>query len=217
MREARHRFLPAERTIKQDVQGRGGQPLFAADYVTDFHQMIIDNIGQMISRQAVSVLIEHLIVQDRRIDDHVATDNVVDVNIFARFNLEAHYIINAFLQEARRFVRRKRERIAHLHTRRSVILKILYLPALGIQLFGRIKGVISLAFVEQLIDVAAIDFAPFALAVRPVLTAETYPFIKIDAEPFEALQDIVFGSRHKAIGVRVFDTKNEFPAMLASK
>ena len=104
-----------------------------------------------------------------------------------------------------------------MHTRRSVILKILYLPALGIQLFGRIKGVIGLAFVEQLIDVAAIDFAPFALAVRSVLTAETYPFIKVDADPFEALQDIVFGSRHKAIGVGVFDTKNEFPAMLASK
>ncbi len=54
-----HWLLPAEVTVEQDVLRHGGQPLFAARHMGDLHQKVVDDIGHVIGRHAVT-LDEHL-------------------------------------------------------------------------------------------------------------------------------------------------------------
>ena len=55
------RQLPAEGLVEQDVLGRGGDPLLGADDVGDLHEVVVDDVGEMVSGEAVG-LHEHLVV-----------------------------------------------------------------------------------------------------------------------------------------------------------
>ena len=43
--KAGHGIGPSERAIEQNVEGSGRKPLFAADHMGDFHEMVVDNVG----------------------------------------------------------------------------------------------------------------------------------------------------------------------------
>jgi hypothetical protein len=47
------RALPAEPVEQQQVLGRGGDPLLAAHDVRDAHQVVVDDDGQVVGREAV--------------------------------------------------------------------------------------------------------------------------------------------------------------------
>ena len=63
--------VPAEALVQQIVFRRGGQILAAAHDMGDAHEMVVDNIGEVVGRQAVA-LYEHLIVQSLVLDGDVA-------------------------------------------------------------------------------------------------------------------------------------------------
>ena len=46
---------PAEGPVEEDVLGGGGDPLFGADDVGDAHEVVVDDIGQMIGGEAVGL------------------------------------------------------------------------------------------------------------------------------------------------------------------
>src|SRR3712207_9089371 len=48
MGKARHGILPSESLIKQYMERRAGQPFFATNDVGNLHQMIIDDVSQVI-------------------------------------------------------------------------------------------------------------------------------------------------------------------------
>ena len=54
--------LPAEGLIEQIVLGGGGEILRAPDHMGDAHQVVVDDVGEVIGGQSVG-LDEHLIVQ----------------------------------------------------------------------------------------------------------------------------------------------------------
>ena len=82
-----------ESLIKKYVQRRTRQPLLTTDYVRDFHQVVVHDICQVISRQFISTLIKHLVIQDIAHHLHIATNHIVHVNLLTRFNLEAYSIL----------------------------------------------------------------------------------------------------------------------------
>ena len=89
--------------------------------------------------------------------------------------------------------------------------------ALRIQFFCCIKGIVSLTLVQKQLGILGIYCLAFALAIRAFVAAESHPFVKVDAEPAEGLDDVFLCTGHKAIGVGVFDAENEFAAVLAGK
>ena len=179
--------------------------------------MVVHNIGQVVRGQLVGTLEEHLVVEDGGVDFHVAANHIVHVYVLAWFNLEAHHVLRAAVNESLHLVGGHHERIAHHVARMCVVLEILNLCALGLQLFGRIEGDIRLALFEELVYVFLINLAAFALAIRPFVAAVADTLVKLYAEPFEGFDDIVLGSLDEALRIGVFDAEDEFAAVLAGE
>ena len=57
---------PAEGTVKQHMERRRRQPFLATDNVGNFHQVVVDDVSQVVSRQVVGTFVEHLIVAEYR-------------------------------------------------------------------------------------------------------------------------------------------------------
>ena len=69
------RLRPAEGLIEQDVLGGGGDPLFGADDVGDAHEMVVDDVGEVVGGEAVG-LHEDLIVDVIVVEGDVAAQLV---------------------------------------------------------------------------------------------------------------------------------------------
>ena len=65
------RRLPAERLVEPEVLGRGRDPLLGADDVGDAHEVVVDDVGQVVGGQAVA-LEEHLVVAAGVREHHLA-------------------------------------------------------------------------------------------------------------------------------------------------
>ena len=215
--KAGHRVFPAEGPVEQDVQRGRGQPLFTANHVRDEHQVIVDDIGQVVGGQVVGRFVEHLVVENRRVDGHFAANEVVDHYIFARFDFEPHHILGAVGNQSVNLLLAHRERVAHLHAGRGVVLEVGDFLAFGFQ-FGRsIEGDIGFAGFEQLVYIFAVDLFPLRLPVGTVVAAVAYPLVKVNAQPFERLDDVGLGTGNKPMGVGVFDTENQVAMVLLGK
>ena len=215
MGEARHGVFPAEGAVQQHVQRRAGQPLLAAYYVGDFHQVVVHYVGEVICGQFVRALVEHLVVQNVALDYHVAAYHVVNVHLFARLHLEADHVLHAVGYERIDVGLRHSQRVAHLQARVGVILEVLYFPALGLKLLGSVEGDVGLARVEQLLHVLLVYGATLALAVRAVRAAEADALVELYAQPAERLDDVFLRPGNEARGVGVLYTEHHFAATLA--
>ena len=145
---------------------------------------------------------------------HLATNQVVDYHIFARLNFETHHILFAVGNAAFYLFVAQRQRVGHLQTCRSIVLKISHFLAFSLQLFGCIECDVCFVGIEQLLHIFFVDVLALALAVRAVIAAEGNAFVEFDAEPCQRLDDIFFGTGHKALAVSIFDAENQFAAML---
>ena len=217
MGKAGHGVLPAESLVEQHVEWGGGQPLFAADDVRNFHQMVVDDVSQMVRGQFVGTLVEHFVVENVALHAHLATNHVVHQHLAARLNLEAHHVLLAVVDEASHLVGGQRQRVAHHLARLGVVLEVLNLLALLLQFFGRVEGYVGLAFLQQLVDVLLVDGTSLALPVGTVVATKADTLVELDAQPLERLDDILLGSRHEAVGVGVFDTENKVALVLAGE
>ena len=179
--EFRHRVFPSESTVKQHMKRSRRQPFFTTNNVRNLHQMVIYNICQVISGKFISRLIQHLIVQDRRVDNHFTANQVVYMYVFIRFNLETDYILLSFCNQTIHFLLTQSQRVSHWQTGRSIVLEIGYFFAFSIQFFRSIKGNIGFSVFQQYLHILLINITTLRLAVRAILSAETYAFIKRDA------------------------------------
>lgn len=217
MGKAWHGVFPSEGAVEEHVEWGTWQPFLTANHVCDFHEVVVNDVGQVVSGELVSTLVKHLVVEYVRHDAHVATDDVVNVNLFAWLDFEAHHILLASFDEALRLLFAEGDRVAHHAARVGIILEILDFLALLRQFIWRVEGDVGLSSVEQQFDILLIDVAAFALSVGAVFSAEADTFVKLYAEPSERLEDIVFRAGNEAVGVGVFDAEHEVAAVLACK
>ena len=154
--------------------------------------MVVDDVSQVVSRQVVGTFVEHLIVENIAHDAHFAANDVVHEHLFAGFHLKAYHILFAGINQALRFLVAQYERVAHIHTCTGIILKVLHRFAFSVQFFGRIESHVSLASLEQLVHIFAVNVATFALAVRTMFAAEAHALVEFHAEPFERFDDVIF-------------------------
>ena len=136
------------------------------------------------------------------------------MNVFVRFDLGTHYVLCAGSNERLDFVGRERQRVAHAEASRSVVLEVGYGLAFFLEFLRRIEGDISMAAGEELVHVLFVEASAFALPVRAIVAPETYALVEVNAQPGEGLDDILFGTGHEALRIGIFDSENQFPAML---
>ena len=138
----------------------------------DFHEVVVDDVRQMVGRQLVGTLVEHLVVADVALDTHLTTDEVVDENFLTSLHLEADDILMAGSNQRVDLFLRKGQRVAHLLARVAVVLEVLYLSTLLFQLLRGIEGNVGLVVVQQLLDIFLIDVATLALAIGTLVATE---------------------------------------------
>ncbi len=71
------RLLPAEGFVEEDVLGGRGDPLFGADDVGDLHEVIVDDVGEVVGGEAVG-LHEDLIVDVVVVEGDVVAEFVAE-------------------------------------------------------------------------------------------------------------------------------------------
>ena len=183
----------------------------------DLHQVVVDNVCQVVGRQLVGTLEEHLVVDDVGLHTHLAANEVVDKYLAARLNTETHDILVTGSHQRVDFLLGQRQRVAHLTTGVGVVLEVLYLCTFLFQLLGRIKSDVGLAGVEQLLHILLIDVAALALAIRSFVATKRDSLVELDTQPAERLDDILLGTGHEAVRVGVLNTEHQVATVLTGK
>ena len=132
MGKLRHGIFPTEGTVEHDVQRSTGQPLLAANDMGNLHQVVVDDIRQVIGRQFVGTLIQHLVVADIALDTYFAADEVVDENLLTGLDLKTNDILVARSNQLLDFLLGEGQRVTHLTARMAVVLEVLNLGTLGL-------------------------------------------------------------------------------------
>ena len=167
--------------------------------MADKHQMIVDNIGEMVRWQIVGTLVQHFVVKNRRIDLHLPANEIVDHHIAARLDLEPHHILVSLIDKTVHFVGRQRQRIAHRKACRGIILEVGVCRAGGFKFLGSIESYISLSGVKQKLYVLAVYVAALTLLVRAILSPFPHAFVNAYAKPCQSLVYILLGSGHESL------------------
>ena len=202
------------------MQRHRRKPLLPADHVRDLHQVIVDHIGQVIGGHSVT-LEKHLVVELVAVELDVTPDQVglFDHQILRHF--KADHMRFAGSQQGRTRTSRQGQRIFESLAGEIVVGKgsavHLCIGAQGIQLFGRIEGIIGVAGVDQLLCIAGIELLAFALAVGSVRPSFAGTLVDFDSAPVERFHDVVLGSRYVAGLVGIFDSQQEIPAVVFGK
>jgi len=89
------RDLPAEGFVEQDVFGRGTDPLLGADDVGDVHEVVVDDVSEVVGGEAVG-LHEDLIVDVIVIEGDVAAEFVFECGGRGLWDFEADGVVAAF-------------------------------------------------------------------------------------------------------------------------
>ena len=179
--------------------------------------MVINDVCQVIGRQAVRGFKEHFVVKDVRADNYLAANQVVHYDVLIRFNEEPYY--EWLAAERTLFPIRASQRIVHHTARRGIVLEVGYLFAFCLKLLGRIEGYVCQMIIEQILNILPIDIPALALTVGAVLadlfnlylaglgvTLCAQTFVNLYAQPVQGFQDILLRSGHETCGVGIFYT-----------
>ena len=147
--EPRHGVLPSERLVEQHMQWRRGEPFLTTYDVCDFHEVVVNDIGEVVGGQFVGTLVQHLVVEDVAFDMHLSSDDVIDNDISSRFDFESHHILLSVFDECIHLLFRHGEGVAHREARVCVVLEVGSVLTSCVQLLWRVESDIRLAVVEQ--------------------------------------------------------------------
>ena len=87
--------------------------------------MVIHNICQVIGRQLVGTLVEHLIVADITLHANLTANQVVDQDFLSTLNLETNNILIAGSNQRIDLFLWKGQRVTHLAASMAVVLEML--------------------------------------------------------------------------------------------
>ena len=195
------RQIPAEGLVEEDVLGRGRDPLLGADDVADLHQMVIDDVGQMIRGEAVRFE-QHLVVHVVVREGDGAAQLVAEGGLALYRNLEADDR-RATLRLKSSNLRRGQLAVRPVVARRQLggNLRLAH----GVQLFGGLEAAVGVSGLEQQIDMLAVDLGAFGLAIRAKWATNVGTLVPSQAEPAQRIEDHLLRVCDEASAVGVFD------------
>ena len=74
MRKAGHCFGPAEGLVEHIVKGKGREPLFSADHLRDFHEVVVHDVCEVVGGEFIGPFPEDFVVEGVSVHFHVAAD-----------------------------------------------------------------------------------------------------------------------------------------------
>ncbi len=207
------RRLPAEVRVEQQMLGRARDPLFAAKDVRDLHQMVVDDVCEVVGRHPVR-LDQHLHVDAGVLElDRPPAKILYDARSLAR-NDHAHDVRLARGFPARDLLRR-------IGAAQAVVARRLVGGALGdahlIQTLRRAEAFKGVTRRKQLLDVLAINRGALALTIRAVRAADVRAFIPIEPAPAQRLQDRPLALAGAARSIGILDAQDELAAVAGAR
>ena len=226
--KARHGIRPAKGFIQKIMQRKRRQPFLAADYLRDFHQVVIYDIGQVVGGELIGPLPEHFVVQGVGVHFHVPADKVVHLHDAVQGHLEADGPVRGGFQQAFHFLLRQGEGVAQAAPGGGIVHEGVFrgfgFGTTGIQFLGAVEGIIGPAGHHQLFCILPINGPALALPIRGVrmlfgsgfhhFSVLVHTLVRDDAAPVQGFDDVLFGAGHETMGVRVLDADNEITAFL---
>jgi hypothetical protein len=208
------RLLPAERLVQQHVLGRGREPLLGADDVRDLHQVVVDDVGQVVGRKAVR-LEQHLIVYLRDVDRFgVGAQPVAEVDVALQRHRQPDRVRLAGAGAPGRIGSIERAAVAVVA--RGLLGRLLLLAQLGQPLRGA-EAAVRPAAVDQLLRMVGIDRQPLGLMVGAMRATHVGSLVPAQTEPAQRLHDLRLAVGTRASLVGVLDAQDERPTALAGK
>ena len=158
------RTLPAESLIQKIVKRQRREPLLATDDLGDLHQVVVDDVGEVVGGQFVCPLPEHFVVEGGSRNLHVAADKVVHRHHAAFRHLEPDSPVSSLREQPLNFISRKSKRIAQSTPGFVVVDKSLAGSlcgsAAGCKFLRRVECIICPALSHQFFSISPVDGAP---------------------------------------------------------
>ena len=214
------RSLPAKSLVEHDMERHRGQPFLATDDMADFHQMVIDDVGQVVGRHTVA-LEQDLVVQGVGLHFHLAANQVVHDDFAVFRNHETHRVRRAVGHQFFDFFFTHCQAVAQVFARLAIVDESLLvgfgLLAVLVEFLGGVEGDVGAAFGQEFVAVLLVKVFAVALLVGAVFAAHIVAFVELDAAPIQGLHDVFLGSWHEARLVGVLNAENHFSAVLFGK
>jgi len=205
------RRLPAERPVKENMQGPRGDPFLGPEDMGYFHQMVIDNIGQVIGGKSIAF-------HDHRIG--------ADVLVFT-LHL-AHYQVPEFgLSLQGDF---KADHIGFSPIDPPLGLRGIQIPAVAIvseifafgflllfpnlvQALCSTKTGIGVPLLYQLITVFCIKITSLRLDIGSEVSTLIGTFVPLDSQPFKSIIKILEGLLAESLLIGIFHPEDKRPPL----
>ena len=176
----------------------------------DLEIAIVDHVGQMIEARAVGPL-NDVVLLAGPLELHPAANQIVENQRSFGGHLQPHDGLPPSGLESGPIGGRFGHETAAVAERPLLALRRL---ALGLEFLGRGVVVIGMAAGQQLFDGLLIAIQPLRLVVGGERTAHLGPFVPIDAQPMQAVEDRLQRLLDVPLLVGVVDPQNELAAML---
>ena len=84
-----------------------------------------------------------------------------------------------------------------------------HFAAVGVELLRRTETVVRVAAGQQLVGVGRIEVQPLRLPIRPVRPLDVRPFVPVEPEPAQVVEDAGLRLTRRALDVGVLDPQDE--------
>ena len=199
------RRLPAERPVDEDVTRRARQPLLGPQYVADLHGVVVDDVGQVVCREAVRLQNDEIVYQGV-LERDVAPDEIVEHGRAVAGHREPRD------RDGSAPVEPPSLRVAEIAARPIVagrlLQALLVLPELVKTLRGA-EAVVGVVVGQQLLDDLTVSRKPLGLEVRTIRPAHVRALVPVETEPPERVQDLLDRALDRPSLVRVLDADDE--------
>ena len=193
--------------------GRRGNPFLAAHHMGDAHQMVVDDIGEVIGRQPVRFH-QHLHVDHRPFEFDRAAQRILN---------HAYTLIG--YQHAHNMAHPPGIALGAFGLGQFRAAAVIFgwllcrhlLRAHARQFLGRAIAFEGVAIVEQAVAMLGIDRAAFGLAIGAVRAADIGALIPAEPQPTQRIEDFLFGFARRSHLIGILDAQQELPAMLFGK
>ena len=208
MGEPRH--VVAERPEQQDVLGRVREVVLAADHVGDLHRRVVDDDREVVQRGAVGADDDEVAAEVGHVDLDPAADDVVEGDD-ALTDPEAERAASAFRLAGATLVRRQMRAPTDVAGR---LLGRLLRLAVGVELLRRAVAGIGEVVGEQPLGGRRVARQPLHLAIGRMraagrLAGDLGPLVPLQAEPVQAVEDVLLELDRAAGDVGVLEPEDE--------
>ena len=205
--------LPAEVLIQQDVFRCRIDPLFAANHMGNFHEVIIHHISEMVSWHAVR-LNQYLHIDLRPGDIYLATQDIFKFALTVSRNLHANHMLIAC--RLLRFTLFPSQAQAMTIVTGLTLVQHLLLAHL-IESLGATETAKSGSIVQQLLNMLRINRRALTLPIRASTTLTAGALVPRQAQPLKRAKNVLFRLACATLSVRIFYAQHEVTTVLVCK